>query len=97
MLPLRAAAEVATDPLTALVSYGAVGIILFLFVIGKIRTEGEVRRLQADKEQLRSEMAAKDDQISRLTASIMEQAIPTLAKSTDLLSRLAPLLQEGRR
>jgi hypothetical protein len=97
-LPLPVlAAEMQADPYAALISLGPVGIILFLFIIGKIRTEGEVKRLQQDKVELKAEISQKDKQISKLTDSIMDQAIPTIAKSTDLLNKMAPLLHEGRR
>lgn len=87
---VQAAGQTVTDPLTALIGLGPVGIIAFLFIIGKIRTEGEVKRLTDNLDK-------KDEQIASLQKSIMEQAIPAVVKATEVLQEIAPLLREGRR
>jgi hypothetical protein len=77
----QAAADAATDPWSALIGLGPVGIILLLFVLGKIRTEAEVTRLEKRNDELTKQLA-------EVAKVLMEQVIPAQAKSTLVLERL---------
>ena len=88
-----AVAEVAgQDPYSTIISLGPVGFILVLFLVGKIRTEGEVKRLE-------EEVRKKDERIEKLQDTIIDKAIPALVQSTDLLQRIAPgvISKEGQK
>jgi hypothetical protein len=76
-----AADQINADPYSTLVSLGPVGIILILMIWGKLRTEGEVKRLEEENK-------AKDEKISALTESAMGQVIPLMVRVASALDKL---------
>lgn len=86
-----------TDPYAIVTSLGPVGFFLILLITGKLRTENELKRVEESLAKSQADSARKDEQIAALQASIMEQAIPSLVRSTMVMEKLAPLLQEGQK
>jgi len=75
------------DPLTLLASTGIPGVVIVLLITGKLRTESEVKRLEGENDRKDIVIAQKDEQIQRLQAGIVDQAIPVITRSTELLAR----------
>ena len=86
---LAAEAGSSFDPLQMLASAGLPGVVILLLITGKLRTESEVKRLEADNERLHGIIATKDELIAALNSSIVDRAIPALTTSTHVLERLS--------
>lgn len=63
-------------------------IVVVLLLMGKLRTEAEVKRLEADIRNRDAVIATKDDQLSALQNGLIERAIPALTRSTLVLETL---------
>lgn len=85
------------DPLTLLASTGIPGVVIILLITGKLRTESEVKRLEGENDRKDIVIAQKDEQIQRLQAGIVDQAIPVLTRSTELLGRITSAALDQRR
>lgn len=70
-----------SDPLTWLVNFGVAGIVIVLFVTGQIRTKAEV-------ENLKSDIAAKDELIKAFQAQLMGHTLPALERSAQVLEAI---------
>lgn len=68
-------------------------LVIVLLLFGKLRTEPEVKRLEADIDSLRAQVREKDAQINTLQTGIVDKAIPALARTTLVLETISPLLQ----
>jgi len=87
---LIAVAEAApADPLSAILAYGPLGVMVFLFVIGKLRTEGEVKRLEAECGRKDEIIRLKDEQIAKQSDALVQTAIPAVVRATQALDRIA--------
>jgi hypothetical protein len=93
MAELLAAPAGTLDPLTLLTNLGFPGVVILLLVVGKLRTEGEVKRLESEAARKDQIIAQKDETILKLQAGLVDQAIPALTRSTQVRERLAPLLE----
>ena len=78
----------ATDPISLLTSLGFPGIVISLFITGKLRWDGEVKRLIQEIDKKDEVIKQKDEQIARLQDSIIQQAIPALTRSTQIMEQL---------
>ncbi len=85
-----------TDPLAALLAYGPLGIGFFLFVIGKLRAEGEVKRLETENTRKDEIIRLKDEQLARQSQVMAETAIPVMARATQVLERVATRWEQDR-
>lgn len=74
-------ATASSDPLTWLVNFGVAGIVIVLFVTGQIRTKAEV-------ENLKSDIAAKDELIKAFQAQLMGHTLPALERSAQVLEAI---------
>lgn len=72
----------ATLDLNTLVQYGALGVIVVLFVAGKIVPSKTL-------EERERRLAQLEDENARLRKAFEEQVIPALIRSTDQLERLS--------
>lgn len=89
-----AAADTATDPLSLLTGLGPAGIIIVLLVVGKLRTEGEVKRLEVELDRKDQVIEAKDAQLAALQDGIVGQAIPALTRYTDTVEQVMVVLRD---
>lgn len=80
------------DPVGWLVNLGTAGVWLLLFITGRIRSGKEVENLEARLAQKDRLIEAKDAQIASLSAGMMDKAIPVVERATQVLERLAPIL-----
>jgi hypothetical protein len=78
----------ATDPVSLLTSLGFPGVVIILFITGKLRWDGEVKRLVQEIDKKDEIIRLKDEQISKLQSGIMDQAIPALTRSTQIMEQL---------
>lgn len=77
-----ALAESATpDPVSALLTYGPLGIFLGLLATGQFRTKYEVQRLEKQVDRLHQEIAGKDELIRAFQMQLMGHTLPALAQS----------------
>jgi hypothetical protein len=86
------AADQLTGPVGWLFNLGVAGVWLIVLITGKQRSEKEVQSLEerlAIKDKI---IEAKDAQIASLSAAAMEQAVPAIVRATQVMERLAPLL-----
>ncbi len=83
------AEQAAADPLSAVLAYGPLGIMVVLFIVGKLRTEGEVRRLEAECARKDAIIGLKDEQLARQQQALAETAIPVMARATQALEQVA--------
>lgn len=81
-----------SDPVGWLLNLGVAGIWLVAFITGKVRPGKEVESLEARLQDKDKVIASKDAQIASLSASIMQQAVPAIVRATQVMERLAPLL-----
>lgn len=88
-----AAGDTSSDPLSALIGLGPVGIIAVLLITGFLRTRGEVESLNKRIEVKDEIIARKDAQIAALTSGYVDKAMPTLTRLATLLERI----EDGRR
>lgn len=72
-------------------------IVIVLLLLGKLRTEPEVRRLEGENTLLRKQVSDKDAQMLLLQGGLADRAIPALTRSTLVLEALSPLLQSDDR
>lgn len=77
------------DPVQLLLNTGIPGIVVVLLITGRLRTQAEVERLEADNARKDAVIASKDELISSLQAGINDKAIPALTMSTRALERIA--------
>lgn len=88
----QAATTAATDPLSLLLDFGPLGIIVVLYVVGYIPSRGQVADLKAQNAELREIIARFQTQAS--------QTVPALARSAQVLeaipSKEAGFLEEIR-
>jgi len=75
------------DVWSVLTGLGPVGAILVLFIWGKLRTEAEVKSLQARLDVKDTIIEHKDGQILALTQGYTDKAMPTLARAIAVLER----------
>lgn len=68
-------------------------IVIILLLLGKLRTEPEVKRLEQSNETMRQTILAKDNDMQQLQAGLVDKAIPALTRSTLILETLAPVIQ----
>lgn len=68
-------------------------IVIILLLLGKLRTEPEVKRLESENTSLRAQVHDKDAQMISLQSGLVDKAIPALTRSTLVLETLSPLLQ----
>lgn len=66
--------------LNALIQYGALGLIVLLFVLGKVVSAKTVE----DKDQ---RIAVLEADNARMRQAMEEQVIPALVRATDILSK----------
>lgn len=81
-----------SDPVSWLINLGTAGVMLILFITGKVRSGKESESLEgrlAVKDRI---IEQKDAQIAALQAGILEQAVPAIIRATQVIERLAPLL-----
>lgn len=69
------------DPLTILLNYGAVGLLLGLFVLGKVHSDSEVRELRAQNAKLA-------DALAGLQTALTGQTIPALTRSAQVFEAM---------
>lgn len=81
------------DPTVLVSSAVTPAIVVLLLLLGKLRTEGEVKRLESESERKDGLIDQKDGQITTLQASLVDKAIPALVRSTLILESLSPLLR----
>lgn len=86
-VPFLAAADPAADPWSLLTGLGPVGAIVVLLIWGKLRTENEVKGLEARLDVYQRIVEQKDQQILALTNGYTEKAMPTLARAIAVLER----------
>lgn len=72
-------------------------IVVALLIMGKLRTEGEVKRVEASCARLEALLDRKDEQLQVLQRSVDERAIPALTRAALILESVAPLLQTETR
>lgn len=89
---MLAADQPLADPIGWLVNLGVAGIWLISFLTGKVRPGKEVESLEGRLAQKDKIIEAKDAQIASLQAGILEQAVPAIVRATQVMERLAPLL-----
>jgi len=75
------AANATDDPLAWLINLGVAGIVIILFVTGKLRSEKEVLYLL-------EQIEAKDQVISAFQAQLTGHALPALAQSAQALEQI---------
>ena len=85
-----------SDPVGWLLNLGVAGVWLIAFLTGKVRPGKEVESLEGRLALKDKIIESKDAQIASLSASIMDQAVPTIVRATQVMERLAPLLDGGR-
>lgn len=68
-------------------------IVIFLLLLGKLRTEPEVKRLERENDNLRELVHEKDTQMLALQSGLVDKAIPALTRSTLVLETISPMLQ----
>lgn len=81
MTPLLYPLASTADPLAVLVNYGAIGIMLAMFVLGRLHSDRELNDL---KEQNAKLTAA----LTQLQSSLTQQTLPALTRSTQVLEAL---------
>lgn len=80
--------------LTSLIGAGITpAIVIVLMLLGKLRTEPEVKRLESEVTQLRAQVREKDQQMLSLQGGLVDRAIPALTRSTLVLEALSPMLR----
>lgn len=89
---MLAADQPLADPVGWLINLGVAGIWLIMFITGKVRPGKEVDGLEARLALKDKIIEAKDVQIASLQAGILEQAVPAIVRSTQIMERLAPYL-----
>jgi hypothetical protein len=77
LLPLAADA----DPLLTIVNYGALGMMLVLFVIGRVHSDAEVKDLKRQNDKL-------TDALMQVQASLTRQTLPALTRSAQVLEAI---------
>lgn len=70
----------AADPVTILINYGALGIMLIFVMTGQFRTKSEVQNLQRQIDDYRTIIAGFQAQAN--------QAVPALARSAQVLEAI---------
>lgn len=78
--PALFAAVESADPATILINYGALGVIVVLYVSGLIPSKNEVKNLKEQNAELRAIIAAFQAQAS--------QTVPALARSAQVLEAI---------
>ena len=89
---MLAADQPLTDPVSWLINLGVAGIWLICFLTGKVRPGKEVDSLESRLAVKDKIIEQKDAQIASLQAGILEQAVPAIVRATQVMERLAPLL-----
>jgi hypothetical protein len=89
----RFVADAANDqalqsPITYLTGLGFPGIIIVLFITGKLRWGGEVDFLRDELKKRDDIIKLKDEQITILQDGVKKDVIPALTRSVDLLEKL---------
>jgi len=74
-----------TDPLNILLSYGPLGLIVLAFIMGWIHPGTTVRRLEKQIEEKDAVIKSKDEQIVTLQSAMVNDTIPALVRSNDIL------------
>lgn len=87
---LFAAGELTTgaDPFNWVTGLGFPGVIIALLITGYLRTKPEVDRLVADNRAKDKVIERKDEIIISLQTTITQQALPALARSTEVLEAI---------
>lgn len=68
-------------------------IVIILLLMGKLRTEPEVKRIEKSLSEANATVAVKDKQLQDLQAGLVDKAIPALTRTTLVLETIAPMLQ----
>jgi len=89
---MLAADQPLADPVAWLINLGVAGIWLTAFLTGKVRPGKEVESLEARLALKDKIIEAKDTQIASLSAGMMDRAVPVIERATQVMERLAPLI-----
>jgi len=73
--------DAGTDPVAVLVNYGAIGVMLALFVFGKLHSDREVT-------DLKKALAERDDLIRAFSTQVLGNTLPALTQSTRVLEAI---------
>lgn len=73
-----------------LLTYGPLGLVLVLILLGFLEPKGSVDRLAKDK-------ARAEEQRDEMTRFIQEQVIPTLQRSNELTAKVAEVMSRRPR
>lgn len=85
LLADAATPSLTSDPVTYLLGFGPLGLIVAAFMFGWIYPGSTVRRLEDQLEKKDEIIQTKDLQIGTLQASIAKDSLPALIKSTSIL------------
>lgn len=85
LLADSATPSLTSDPVTYLLGFGPLGLIVAAFMFGWIYPSSTVKRLEAQLVQKDEIIQNKDLQIGTLQASIAKDSLPALIKSTTVL------------
>jgi len=77
------------DPIALLTSLGFPGVVIILFITGKLRWDGEVKRLVQELDKKDKIIEAKDIQLAKLQDGVVEQVIPALTRSSQIIEWFA--------
>jgi hypothetical protein len=90
-----AASEVTTgfNPITLIGTVITPVTVIILVMMGKFRTENEVRSLEAQNATIAQQLNLERERTQALQAGLIDQAVPALTRTTLVLERVAPLLE----
>lgn len=72
---------VSSDPVAVLINYGAIGIMLAMFVLGRLHSDRELNDLKEQNAKLL-------ESLTRLQSSLTTNTLPALTRSTQVLEAL---------
>lgn len=85
------------DPMTWLINFGAVGVVLVLLVTGQLRTKAEVAAIQKIAEERYEEIQRKNQALDDLVNQITHGLLPQLTRTTEVLNELSRKIDDIER
>ena len=86
-------APVSGDPITGLIQYGVLGLVIIALLLGWLWPRPPVEQLRRDKDAAEARAVRAEQQRDEL-ARELQSALPVMNETTRACQRMLPLLQE---